>query len=171
MQQQIQDAASVLIGKSVWRCTLAADMACFQFGERRAVRSFRDGAERQVGEYALHLQCPWRIVSGDHIVIAALDVYKPQSGQEGNPEFNWDRDGNLLQERAKTFFEDGTRKYAVEQVHAGGAGALRLLLQVGFWLEIYPCDSEEDEYWRLFQPGIEQDHFVVTGLGIGEPKD
>jgi hypothetical protein len=170
MREQIQIAASVLIGKSLWLCRRAGDMAMFHFGERRKVTTHK-GEPAEVGEYALHLQCPWRIVNGDEIVMAALDVYKPQIGheEEDNQDFDWERAGNLLDERARTFFENGTREYAVEGVDAKHAGTLRLTLQGGFWLEICPCDSSKGEHWRLFQPRIDQPHFVVTGAGIGEP--
>lgn len=172
MQEEIQNATTVLIGKSVWECKRAGDMAMFQFGERR-IRTSHKGQPGEVGEYALHLQCPWRIVNGDEIIMAALDVYKPQSGHEedDNPDFDWERAGNLLEERSKRFFENGTREYAVEGVEAKHAGALRLTLQGGFWLEICPCDSLKEEHWRLFQPSSDQPHFVVTGAGIGDPPD
>jgi hypothetical protein len=166
MQQEIKDAVSVLVGKSVWRCTLAADMACFQFGERRIAKSFRDGSERQVGEYALHLQCPWRIVKDEKVLLAALDVYKPQGGQDDTPDFDWATSGNLLEERIATFFEHGAREYSVEGLGVGPAGAVRLSLEGEFSFEIYPSDSAAGEHWRLFQPGIHLKHFVVTGVGI-----
>jgi hypothetical protein len=172
MQQQIQAAASVLAGKSVWRCTRAADMACFQFGQRRQVKNVR-GNDLEVGEYALRLQCPWRIVKDDQVVVAALDVYHPRPGHEDEdgPEFDWEHAGNLFDERIVTFFENDTREYVVEKVLAGHAGALRLLLQAEFWLEVCPCDSRQGEHWRLFEPRSARDHFVVTGAGIGEPVE
>jgi hypothetical protein len=145
-------------------------MACFQFGQRKTVKKVQ-GNIAEVGEYALHVQSPWRIVKDDEIVMAALDVYRPQSGYEEDPDFDWDHGGNLLEERAKTFFENGTREYVVEGIYAEPAGALRLTLQGGFCLEILPCDSTKYEHWRLFKPGTEQEHFVVTGAGIGEPVE
>ena len=147
-------------------------MACFQFGQRRTVKKFR-GNMVEVGEYALHLQCPWRIVRDDQIAMAALDVYHPREGREGedSPEFDWEHAGNLFDERVQTFFENGTREYKVVGVEAGHAGSLRVLFEGHLWLEIFPCDSMKGEHWRLFQPSTEQDHFVVTGMGIGEPPD
>jgi len=70
MQKEIQNAAAVLIGKPLWECNRAGDMAMFQFGARRMMPSPR-GVMREVGEYALHLQCPWRIRNGDKIIMAA----------------------------------------------------------------------------------------------------
>lgn len=172
MQDEIQTAARVLVGKPLWLCRRAGDMAMFHFGERRKETN-RKGEPTEIGEYALHLQCPWRIVLQDEIMMAALDVYKPQSGheKEDNPDFDWEGAGNLLEERAETFFENGRRQYIVESVHAERAGALRLALQGGILLEICPCDSTKNEHWRLFQPRADREHFVVTGAGIGEHEE
>ncbi len=172
MQEQIQTAASVLLGRAVWRCTRAADMACFQFGQRRNVRNFR-GDEAQVGEYALHLQCSWRIVKQDQIIVAAFDVFRPREGHETEDglDFNWEA-GNLLDDRIRVFFENDSRQYTVEDVQAGRAGALRLILEGEFSFEICPCNSQEKlEHWRLFEPRSDRDHLVVTGTGIGELAD
>ncbi|MGB8769187.1 MAG: hypothetical protein WCC92_06210 [Candidatus Korobacteraceae bacterium] len=169
MRDQIQAAAVVLVGKPLWLCRRAGDMAMFHFGERRKETN-RRGELSEIGEYALHLHCPWRIVNGEEILMAALDVYKPQSGheEEDDRDFVWERAGNLLDERARAFFDNDAREYIVECVQAGHAGALRLSLEGELWLEICPCDSTKGEHWRLFQPCTEREHFAVTGAGIGE---
>ena len=73
-------------------------------------------------------------------MVAALDVYHPRPGHEDEdgPEFDWEHAGNLFDERIVTFFENDTREYVVEKVQAGHAGAVRLLLQAEFWLEVCP---------------------------------
>ena len=63
-----------LIGKAMWTCRRASDMAMFHVGSRRHVRTFK-GEPAEIGEYALHVQCPWRIVRNDSIVVASGDLY------------------------------------------------------------------------------------------------
>lgn len=169
MRDAIQRAAEALVGKPVWKCTRAADMACFQFGAHRQVTNSR-GETVEVGEYALHLQCPWRITKGDQVVIAALDVYKPREDNQADDssDFDWDHEENLLEERAKSIFGNGMREYVVQRVEAGNGGALTMVLQGGLWFEIVPSDSTKGEHWRLFQPRTDNEHFVVTGGGIGD---
>ncbi len=170
MRDAIQIALDALLGKPVWKCTRAADMACFQFGARRSKTTKRVLIE--VGEYALHLQCPWRIVKDDQIVMAALDVYHPRRNDEGagSPDFDWEHESNLLEHRSQEFFQNGATEYLVQEVVAGNAGAVRIALEKGFWLEIFPADSRNEEQWRFFQPTSEEGlattegtHLVVAG--------
>jgi hypothetical protein len=67
-----------LIGKRLWAANRAGEMATFQIGDRQTVRKFR-GDMVEVGEYALHVQCPWRITRGLDIVVGSSDLYYPPS--------------------------------------------------------------------------------------------
>jgi hypothetical protein len=50
----------------------------------------------------------------------------------------------------------------------GSAGSFRTLLEGGFSLEVFPSNSLNGEQWRLFEPGKDLPHFVVTGIGVEE---
>jgi hypothetical protein len=168
MKNQIEQATAVLIGKRLWRCTRAADLAAFQFGDRRASTTW-NGEPREVGEYALHVQCSWRIVRHEKVIVAHRDLYYPAIYDETQPfpsNFNWDIQGANRRDRLiQEFFQNGSRSYRVERTEAGSAGAFRLTLEQGLALEIFPDDSFEDEHWRLFEPDMERPHFVVSGAG------
>ena len=142
-------------------------MACFAIGEKRTEKLPRDRGERIIGEYSLHIQCPWRVVDGDKILTASFDIYKPEAGnEEDDPDFDWEK-GNLFDKRMKDLFRNGDRELRIEAVEAGCGGALRMQLEDDLWLEIFPNDSLPDEHWRLFAPSSDH-HFVVTGAGIDE---
>jgi hypothetical protein len=81
MKAEIESALAVLVGKPLWSCGRAADMATFAFGERKNAKT-RKGDFRHVGEYALHLQCAWRITQGDKVVVGSMDVYYPPDENE-----------------------------------------------------------------------------------------
>ena len=70
MRAEIQNALAILTGKALWGCGRAADLATFQFGERVARIDFF-GKPSEVGEYALHVQCAWRIAQKDQLVVGA----------------------------------------------------------------------------------------------------
>jgi hypothetical protein len=170
MKTEIERATAVLIGKKLWRCTRAADLAAFQFGIRRPTKTFR-GEPAEVGEFALHVQCGWRIAHGDKVLVARRDLYYPANYSSANqaiPEdFDWDISGANLQDRLVTeLFQGGTREFAVRRVEVGCAGALQILLEADVSLEVFPDDSHEQEHWRLFAPSTGGPHFVVTGNGI-----
>ena len=148
MKTEIEQALAPLVGLPLVSSGYAG-MQWFSFGSLRTIPNHKGGM-REVGEYALHLQCSWRIVANDRVVIGASDSA----------------------ERIKTFFaSDYVEPLVVETVQVGAAGAFRLLLSHAHVFEVFPDSSSSDEYseqWRFFQPGKDADHFVVTPLGIEE---
>jgi hypothetical protein len=138
LRDEIQKAIEVLIGKPMWNCTRAGDMACFQFGERTEASTGK-GMPIQIGEYALHLQCPWRLVKEDAIIMAALDVYHPRVGNEEADvrDFDWEHEPNLLEQRSQELFAEGAQ-YQVERVEASRAGAVDLFLEGRFAVRNFP---------------------------------
>jgi hypothetical protein len=168
MMAQIEGSLAVLIGKALWGCHRAADMATFQFGARAPRQDFFK-RPAEVGEYALHVQCAWRIRSSDRIVVGSRDLYYPvkltAGRQEISSDFDWDRDPNLREELLRLLFEDGRKDFKVQKVAAGIAGGLRIDCDHNLALEIFPDTSLPNEHWRLFSPGREGSHVVVTGAG------
>lgn len=161
MKKEVQQALSVLVGKPLWSCGNSAALEWFEFGERRTVTRFRGGT-KEVGEYALHVQCAWRITQHDEVVIASGDVHdaSEQGGGDSAPIVT------RANERVQQLFQRETRQLAVEQVKAGDAGAFSIMLADGYVLEVMPDDSSDSEHWRLFKPYVEGPHFVVTGAGL-----
>jgi len=170
MKKEIDNAIAVLIAKKLWRCTRAADLAAFQFGNRRAVTTHR-GEPAEVGEFALHVQCGWRMTLKDNVIVARRDLYYPAGYGEVSKEipddFDWgvlgaNRQDKLLAE----LFENGKKEFTVRDTEAGRAGAFRINLDDDMSLEIFPDDSLGDEHWRLFRPDGDAPHFVVKGTGV-----
>jgi hypothetical protein len=169
MKKQIQKALDVLIGKPLWAATRAADLASLQFGQRRTIQDMR-GNSREVGEYALHVQCAWRIRQGNRVVVASRDLYYPPEETEEPPlDFNWDMPGaNRRDKRIAELFQNETRQFQVHQVKSADAGSFTLSLENEYSFEVFPDDSMHDEHWRLFKPYTEEPHFVVTGKILEE---
>jgi hypothetical protein len=167
MREQVQKALDVLIGKPLWSSGRAADLEWFEFGERRTVKGFR-GVAKEVGEYALHVQCAWRIRHGDQVVVGSRDLYvPPEDTDDGLEDFNWDVQGaNRRDKRIAELFQNETRQFVVRQVQVGEAGSFTVILDDGYALDVFPDDSLGDEHWRIFQPSSEVSHFVVSGSGL-----
>lgn len=170
MKAQIENKAAALVGRPLWACRRAADMATFQFGARKRVPDFF-GRPSEVGEYALHVQCAWRFAQNDKVVVGSNDLYYPAGyrdiNEEPPPEFDWARDSNRRDELLASLFENGAREFVVQRVDVGVAGALHLVFAGGSCLDVLPDDSLDREHWRLFRPGIDEPHLVVTATGIG----
>ena len=167
MKYEIELRTGQLSGKRIWGWGRASDLTSFQFGPEREVTG-TTGKSKTVGEYALHIQCPWRITAGENIVVGHREVYYPVSGDEPESDFDWGPMGsNRLDQSLDRIFKD-ERKLVVQAVEVGVGGYLRLYLSGDLSLEVFPDDSLAHEHWRLFRPYTSERHLVVTGKGIEE---
>jgi len=139
----------------------AVDMRMFHFGTMRTVEG---GA---VGEYALHVQCPWRIETADQIVTGRHDLFKPAEETEDFDWDSWDWDGNeTLQDKLVAEFLTHVCP-VVESVATDAHGGARLQLSRGYSLVLFPADSQGED-WRFFRPQQDGEHFVVSGGRVEE---
>lgn len=138
MREMIEAALQKIVGQPAWAIGRAG-LIWIQLGERKTVTSKR--GSREVGQYALHLSCPWIWRHGDQ-VIADADSDSEQLGR-------------ILATPA-----------LCSSVAAEDSGAFRLSFSNGTDLQV-DTGEEEGEYWRLFSPGDDSPHFVVGSDGIG----
>ena len=94
------------------------------------------------GEFALHLNCPWRLIGTDRRVFADDD----------SP--------------SQVLDDIGTPPMVCRGVVVEAGGAFQLDFQTGERLIVEPGDRSSLEYWRLFRPGSDQKHFVVGPEGV-----
>jgi len=170
LRQQIENVMSPLVGMPLWDAGRAADLLWLAFGQRQTISDFR-GKPREVGQYALHVQCAWRFVQGEKVLAGNRDLYYPRGYKNQKEEFprqfNCDVQGaNRCDEMLAELFAGGAQQYVIQRIEVGQAGEFALLLEGGLTLQIFPNDSLEGEHWRLFRPGSDEQHTVYTGLGL-----
>jgi hypothetical protein len=98
-------------------------------------------------------------------------MYYPAGDPETEPEdWEWDEEGaNRCDERTRQLMAKHVEcPLIVESVIADDVGGLSLIFSEGVKLEVFPDNSLPDEYWRFFRPGAEEEHFIVSGEGIGD---
>lgn len=144
-----------------------ADLQWFHFGTPRVVAN-SCGATKTVGDYALHVQCAWRIRTDKKIIVASRDRYEPANG-DGDEDFDWDKPGaNVCDLKiTKWLSEIPNKPLTVIRVTGDDVGGLRLTLADDSHIEVFPDTSLVDEYaeyWRFFRPSDGTKHLVVTGL-------
>ncbi len=166
MRSQIVRATSVLLRLPLWKSNRAADLEVFHFGGPRMTLD-RNHHTVEVGDYTLSVQCPWRITRDDRIIVGNSDLYYPPKSEAEQPlvDFDWDRKINRRDELLRSVF-DNTGKLTVSRVDVGDAGAVTISMDNNFKLDLFPNDSADDEYWRLFRPTIDAPHFVVSSSGV-----
>jgi len=164
-QEEIAHALSALMNLPLWAANRAADMEMFQFGERRVWKDTK-AIDREVGEYALHIQCPWRIVNSHGIVVGSQDIHYPL-----DESADWDQaDGTRRDRRIAAWLgEHSSAQPRVERIETDSVGGFKLFMEHNVVLEVFPAHSlrgEYSEHWRLFRPSEEGRHFAVTGHGV-----
>ena len=173
-QTEIESAIRPLIGLKLSIARRAADLRNFQFGDiRPAPPGIRPGPRGTVGEYALHIQCPWRIDGPEGIVTGRTDLYKLPSGDY--PPDDWepkhgnnrqdDRIGRLLgvEDLLAGAYINQTGLLVVEKVWASAFGDVILFLSGGYRIVIFPSGTT-GEAWRVFRSSGHP-HFVVDEEG------
>lgn len=162
VSQQVIAALSQIIGLPLTAARRAADMRMFQFGTLRPVD------RGSIGDFALHVQCPWRIEGPEGIVTGRLDLWEPL---EDNAQFdeNWDyeKGPNLQDARVDQWLTRHESRLVVKSVEADEFGGAAISLDQGFVLRLFPAGTRGED-WRLFRPQTDAPHFVVAG-GLIEP--
>jgi hypothetical protein len=167
IRERIQKELQCLHGVALVSAGRAANMACFDFGRQRRGLEHKDPTNRISG-YALHVQCGWRFIGPEGIIVGSKDIYYPAGDPFKKPDdFNWDVAGaNRFDERIKQFFKNNKTLRIVENIEADSTGGVRIYMQGNFRLEIFPDDSADSEHWRFLESGTRKPHFVVKGHGI-----
>jgi hypothetical protein len=168
LQRMRKNAFDVLIGLRLSIVRRAADMLVLHFGDIRPHRS----GQGTVGDYAFHVQCPWRFEGPAGTITGGDDLWE-YAGPGERPE-NWSHeDGHSLQDRRfGNFFErdESTRswvnlsdRYVVTRAEQTNLGDVRLELSGGYAIAVFPA-GHRHEAWRLFAPDG-GDHLVFPREG------
>jgi hypothetical protein len=171
MRDEIEEAASVLLQKP-WSATgRAVDMQVFAFGDLR-MEEKPSGGSALTSEFALHVQCPWRIGKHARIEVGSEDLFLPSDMAEDDASFDPTGSAETLRDRLvdellRSIPESSRR---VTRIEADEVGGLRVHMAGGHRLELFPADSllegSRAEKWRLLQPGEPMPHLVVIGARI-----
>jgi hypothetical protein len=170
MKKAIEDNLKVLVGLPWWAIGRVLDLVWLEFGQRRRVRNSR-GNWTFVGDWALHLQCSWRIGGPHGLLVASDDRFHPAGDPDKVPKrWKWETGPNRFDERVKSLLSETPEGYGVAQkVRGDRFGGVAITLTNSLRIEIFPSDTldrESDEHWRFFQPSRKAKHFVVTNHGI-----
>jgi hypothetical protein len=161
-RQQVIAALSQLIWLPLTAVRRAADMRTFQFG------TLRPANRGSAGDFALHVQCSWRIEGPEGIVTGRSDLREPVEDSAPIDE-NWDYETspNLQDARLGQWLTRGQSAPVVESVDADDFGSAAIRFVHGFVLRLFPAGTRGED-WRLFRPNSGTPHLVISG-GAVEP--
>jgi hypothetical protein len=136
----------------------AADMAWIVFGSEDLC-------------YSLHLQCAFRIRSGERILTTNPEMYYPARHVVERPDydpdnFDWDVQGdNRYDEWVRSLDPEFTDGVKVVDAKVNSIGDLTVRCDQDFIIEVF-MNWVEEECWRFFRFGDDFGHLVVTGRGL-----
>ena len=166
MKLAIKETLQVLVGLPLTAAGRAHTLEWFHFGEQHE-RQQRNGKIVVVGQYALHVQCSWRIISPSGIRVASSDRYFAAGDEplKDYPDFAWERQGaNRCDQRMSALIEQhAPEPLVVQTICADDVGSVRIAFDKDYALDVFPDNSFASEHWRFFQPANGAPHFVVTG--------
>jgi len=143
MRLEIEQRLGVIKDHPIWAAGFAANMLWLQIGERRTVPAW-GGGTKEVGTYALHIDCPWSW-SHDGKQIASHDCHP----DDLSPHLRLPVICRGISAKENGSFEMELDNNAVFTV----------CVESDF-------DQEASEFWRLFEPSSNAEHFVVGVGGI-----
>lgn len=118
----------------------------------------RDGGAKAVHDWAIQVQCPWRISQSGRIVIAYRDFYYSDVPLSNLAVLTKSRFNTVLETLCAEF--DATPP-VVDAVETDDSGGFSVHLSHDYRLEVFPAESTESgKQWRVFQPGIQGRSFV-----------
>ena len=162
--------------------TRCADMLCLQAGdlvEKDSLYRNEQGnagiRKEMAGEYAMHVQCMYRMTCGDQTIFAQSDLYQPslaalatlglQTEDAPPDDFKYDIVGNnRLDEIIQPKFAS-LEDFIVRSVSINRLGDARIRFTNGFQFQIVVDVSGGQECWRFFANQDER-HLVITGEGV-----
>lgn len=150
-----------LIGQKFQSVTRTLDMVEFGFGDL-TLKKNRKGKMIEIAKYAVHVQCPCRIVDKSNIILGYDDLYMSSKMEE---------EGGDLNKQGSTFFDVQclnmkniilTDQY-VQDVVLKKYGDLIIKLQ-DIQIQIFVASSSKSiEVWRMFETQTDAKHMVVYG--------
>jgi hypothetical protein len=160
----IHKALTPLVGlplRSVGRDSI---LLWLHFGEMHEVAA-RGRGTKNVGDWAIQVQCSWRLCRRGRIEVAYRDYYFSPDGDALN---DWETPGKSRfdQQAASLVAGFETTAPQVLSFTTDDVGGFSLALSGDYRLDVFPDDSNSDDssehwLWRLFAPGSDREHFVA----------
>jgi hypothetical protein len=165
----LEKRLTVLIGLPLSIARRAADMRVFHFGR---ITTLSKGS---YGQFALHIQCSWRIEGPEGIGTGSHDLWEPKNAEDWDEEWSYDTTENLQDYKVQELlggYDPATRssvnlteKLIVESVDVNRFGDLAIKLLGGYRIVTF-MDQTRGELWRFFSPNTDEDHLCMICKGL-----
>lgn len=124
-----------------------------------------DMGDFSFGNYALLLQCPFRMISNTgKIIVTSYDIYLDKNGNR-LASTHWDRKGKNRYDIEIQKWLTNYPDIFVKNVNLNMQGDLKIIFSNDDSLEIFVNCSTNEECWRFFEMHTDKKHLVISGIG------
>ncbi len=139
----LTEALQVLVGKRLSGVGQAAGMGVFEFGEPTTGLDGVSGQKVQGSEYAIHVQCAFRLARNG-FVVRGSDDYRWSKGPDDSMRTMFDLRAEAIdQSLAKPPYT------LVDEVAVSSVGDVRVGLSGGLEIGVFVNSSRPTEQWRF----------------------
>jgi hypothetical protein len=167
LTDKINNILRDLIGLPLNPTTRAANMQMFSFGAiiNITLTSPKKGPiSKSVGEFALHLQCPWRLTNENEIIVGSGDLYQQADEiAEYDENYNYyELNANLRDVKLDKLINEN--KLSVISINADKFGGLEICFDNNIKLNVFPdlASKADNEYWRLIDFKNEKSKYIES---------
>jgi hypothetical protein len=159
------------IGETLWGPARAANMLSLEIGPPRPAPT-QETTDREVGAFTLHVFCSWRLTRGPEIVVGSGDLYTPADPDADLEDFDWESPDSTWWDvgMREVFGPDARARLIVEEVTADDVGGFALRCTGSLVFAVFPNSAPaahvETEFWRVFSPGTDEAHTVMSSAGL-----
>lgn len=164
MKAQIESELRIIVGQPLTFTRRIVDFQAFEFGPQLPTIS-RNGQPMTKADYVLHVQCPWRIIRNGAVFVGSEDSYARVPEDTDLSELDIDQH----EASRRDFFMSQMRldlvknERYVEGVTADELGGIKITLSNGDILDLFPCNTDDQDAWRLMIPDR---CIVLSGEGL-----
>lgn len=162
MNDNIKNDLEMLKGKKLSYIGRSCELIQIGFGEMRTEISLTQKKKR-ISQYALHIQCPFRITKNDKILFGYSDLFI--SSDDLNPIVDLDKQNSTKFDFKANENNLNLMNQTVLDVKVTQFGDIIITLD-DIIISTFICETSGGEAWRFFETRKNKEHIVATCDGI-----
>jgi hypothetical protein len=167
LKTKVENKLKNLLGLRLDEFGRAADLLWIQFGtlKKYTIKFPKRTTQNIGGDWAIHVQCAWRLTHKGIIILSWRDFHFNPDGQTN---YDWDNDNkksrfDMLVKKINR--EIKVKKLKVADIlNVDDVGGFSLKIENDYTFDVFPDNSIRDDYtesWRIFKPRLDKKHFIV----------
>lgn len=145
-----------LLGEYFLSLGRTTDLLWIQFGNMMKLKNFKN-EEVEKGEYVFHIQCPWRFIQKNKMLLGNEDIYQSEEYIEN---FDWTKKGTSIFDKKESSINELLKNTKVKEVYLNSLGDLKIIFTNEVVFEVFLNTSLKMESYRFINNKT-REHFVI----------